>query len=233
MSKDVVFYTDAQDEAFVLGSRFDVAIPVYFYQSGECLRVECYPRVEKLVRAHVEAYRSQLFSDASLHALHKALAPRIKRWGYADDCHRMRRHVVYTAAPDAPLPQTGIKACRLTAEHQAKNKTTLPIDDMCARGCLVFGVLQNGYVVSLAATHEGGEAWGEQAEVVVETAVAARGNGFATASLIALRAALAQQGCGMEYRCSTRNTGSRRVAAGAGLALTGQCYYYVLRALRR
>lgn len=232
MSLTTQFVCDREDEAFVLDNHFDVAVPVFFREiDGEVLYVECYPQIEMLVRHHVEEYREELFSDGSLHALHSVLKPYLDKWGYQDDCHRMRRYEIYRAsaaqsASPAPVLQ-GTR--RLTEADGEKNRTSQDIAYAVRSGSTVFGYEENGEICSIAATHLDENEGKAYAEVMVETIPKARKRGLALSCLSALKSELAMRGQGIEYRCSVTNTASRRTARRAGLTLVGRCYYYVLR----
>lgn len=236
----VTIHADPEDEAFALDNGFDVALPFYIAEDlqGE-VYIECYPQVEDEVRAYLSDFRDRLFSDEALSSLHRRLAPYLEKWGYEDDCHRMRRYLIYKAAPDAEIREAEIREAdipagtgRITAKDVAVNRTTMHIADLEADGCILCGHVENGELLACAATHFYPDTLPAYVEVAVETAKEHRGRGLATGVLLALRRELAGMGHGMEYRASKRNIASCRTAVRCGLTPDGHCYYYVLRKKR-
>ncbi len=230
--KKVTFVADPDDEAFALENGFDIAVPVYFVETvaGE-LYVECYPQIEALVRAHVDQFGGTLLSHASLSSLHKALAPFLLRWGYTDDCHRMRRYEIFRASGEPPLDENKIvQGTRLLSKKETlTNRTTLRLADLADRRMTACGYVEDGALLAYAVTHSYPDKLPTYVEVSVETAPSARGRGLATSALLLLRKELAKKKRGVEYRAAYSNHPSRHVARRAGLSLYGRCYYYVLR----
>lgn len=223
---------NAEEEEFILGNRFDIAMPVFIrILDREGIYIECYPQVERLVLCHAEKYGRRILSNQSLRELHAALAPYLQKWGYEEEKNSMRRYEIYRSgeAQDEKMPlPVGVR--RLTECDEDINRTTVDIEYAIENGATVFGYEENGEIISIAATHIYDGELPQDVEVMVETVPSARCRGLALACLCALKEELREVGYSVEYRCSTRNTASKSVAGRAGLLLVGQCHYYVLRA---
>lgn len=221
---------NAEEEDFVFENEWDTAIPVSFtFTPGEGTVLTAFPQVEKEARAFLEKYDEEPTSDEALSFLFAQLAPHMARWGYQDDRFRDRWGYILRADASSVIPPASPLAVRLTEADEKGNETTYDLEATCKAGCLAYGIKAAGRVVSLAVTHEPPADCAGIVEVGVETAPAARGNGYATACLAALTHDLLASGYAVEYRCQRYNEASLRVALGAGFRHVGKYYYYVGR----
>lgn len=215
----------AEDEEFVIGNDFEMAIPISYEEISGDVTIFAYPSVKKETESFLRAHAKDLFSDVALADLYRAMAPFLKAHGYTDDRFRDRWGYIFrgTASYD------GIKAERLAAADEEYNRTTYDLALSDEDGRLMYGVKENGYVVAVAVTHENVDDAKSVMEVGVETVPPFRGRGYAKACLSALSQALKARGMETEYRCQRYNRASYAVAAGAGLSPVGKYYYYVGR----
>lgn len=221
---------DAEEEAFVLENSWDTAIPVSFvYTAEQGTVLTAFPQVEGVAREFLKRYGEDPTADEALSFLFARLAPFMKKWGYSDDRFRDRWGYILRADGESEITAPRVQSVRLREADERRNETTYDLAATCRAGCLGYGIVKEGKIVSLAVTHEPpGECEG-CVEVGVETVPAERGKGYATACLAALTAALLERGLAVEYRCQRYNEASRRVACHAGLRVVGRYYYYVGR----
>lgn len=225
---------EAEEEAFILGEEWDTAIPISYEKTDAGLEVHVFPQAAAVAEELVLRFGANPFSPQALAFLWQEMAPLLEKWGYADDRFRDRWGYVYRLqGGEAYIPRQGAR--RLTAADEARNGTTYDIAATIEDGRLVYGVKQEGRVLSVAVTHEPvrRRVQGRSIEVGVETVPSARGRGYATAALSALSAELLKRGYEVLYRCQRYNRASARTAEAAGLTRVGRYYYYVVRRLER
>lgn len=222
---EAVWLTDEEGEEFVFENEWDIAIPVDLLLDGDRLRITCFPCAVSAVRGWYDRGWEDVFSKPALRALTDALIPILEERNYVPEPKRLRwgylmRCEVGKAKSIPP------HVVRLSAEDEDRNLTGYDFEASLAEGCIGFGALENGKIVSVAMTHSEPE---ERAEIGVETVKAYRGKGYASACLAALTSELRNLGCTSEYRCFEDNQASIRTAEKAGYTPQGKYYYFVLR----
>ncbi len=219
---------EPEEEAFVLENQWDTAIPISFtYTPEEGTVLHAFPQVADVARSFLARYADCPTDDRALSFLFAEIAPYFEKWGYTDD--RFRDRWGYILHPQQLLPTGSVPVVLLQADDEERNKTTYDLSASLSLGCIGYGVVEDGQIVSLSLTHEAPEIGDSVIEVGVETVPVARKKGYATACLAALSAHLAGLGIRAEYRCQRYNTASRRTAQAAGFSVVGRYYYYVGR----
>ena len=227
MSKMIL---DEDGEALIRETQFDIAVPIHVEELYDETKIFAYPSAAPLCEAWQNRYADDLFSPDAVAFL---------RDGCADFCsaldYRADRHsavVGYNFLSNGDV-NTGFTPCeRIRREGKYENKTTFDIAACLAAERVLFAVLRDGAVVSLAATCEAPAARGDEGgimEISVETAPAYRGSGYATAAVAALTDWLSARGFTTLYKCRAENEKSARVAARAGLTRSGRFMYFVFR----
>lgn len=202
----------------------DLITPISFTVTPQGMDAVAYPAVKREAEEFLRRYAQAPVSQDALTFLRTALAPYIKNSGYREE-RFLDRYVCIFHADKTPAAH--IKARALQEKDQNTNKTTRQIEEILKNNHLAYGVFEDEKLVSVAYTHTLPTA--PFTEVGVETTVGARGNGYATAALIALTNDLHTSGVIAEYRAFCTNIPSRRVALAAGYIETGSFYRYTGR----
>ena len=205
----------------------DLIAPFSFTVTSQGIEAVAYPAVKGEAEEFLCRYVHSPIAEEALAFLRMTLAPYIEANGYREE-RFLDRHVCIFHAGETPTAQ--IKARILQEKDQNTNETTRQIEEILKNNRLAYGVFENEKLVSVAYTHTAPTP--PLTEVGVETAVDARGNGYATAALIALTNDLRARGVTAEYRAFCTNIPSRRVALAAGYTEVGSFYRYTGRRKR-
>jgi RimJ/RimL family protein N-acetyltransferase len=223
---------DREGEAFVFENNWDLLIPFSMEKmaDGE-LAVSAIPRVARIVREFLGRYSDEPFSDRALAWLWERIEPFEAEWGYRGGRYRWRRCRIFRLPEQTalPLPLPGTR--ELVPSDAARNKTTYSIIDSLEAGAYMAGVLDGGFVVSVAVTHDSiAEAEpGDVLELGVETVPSARGRGYAASCLSLAASELLSRGLIPEYRSVRSNRASARVAERVGFRQVGEACYLLMR----
>ena len=220
---------DRDGEEFVRETHFDIAVPVHVETFGDETKVFAYPSVLPLCETYAARFAADLYSDDALAYLSDGCAAFCASLGYTKDRHS-------TVAGYNFLPQ-GEPICdysfckRIRRDGKYENLTTFDLSACLAAERVIFAVVDNDLIVSVAVTcvaltpeNEGG-----MIEISTETAPCYRGDGYATACVSALSAYLLSRGYRALYKCRKENEISARVAIGAGFVKQGDFAYFVYR----
>jgi RimJ/RimL family protein N-acetyltransferase len=123
----------------------------------------------------------------------------------------------YVFACEEPLfrPQYSLDCHRLLDDSvRAAEGLRLPLH--CFPDGVVYGVIRDKMVVSVAHAHRSGELAESVADVGIETAPAYRRNGYGKAVLSSLVAHFIERGGASRYSCSPSNTASAATALSVG-----------------
>ena len=218
---------DTEGEEFVLETEFDIAVPVHVEQLHGETKVFAYPCVASLCAEYEQRFAEDLFSDEALdfiragcedfcrtHGYHEEKRP--KNWGYNFLCAENTVDEAFSCE-------------RIRRAGKYKNLTTFDIAECLAYERVIYAIVKDGQIVSVAVTCEAPQKGAEWVEIGTETAVGHRGNGYSKAAVRALSAFLTQKGYRVLYKCHHENVASAAVARGAGFDEVGKFYYYVLR----
>lgn len=223
---------DADGEDLVRDAHFDIAVPVHVETFHGETKIFAYPSVKSLCEDYAAAFANDLYGDAAIRYLQDGCAAFCSPLGYAPD--RYCAVVGYNFLAPSGLTAEEDFCKRIRRAGKYENLTTFDLSACLAAERVIFAVVRDGAIVSLAVTCEAptfgafGEG-GDRIEISVETAPDYRGHGYATACVRALAAFLAANGHGTLYKCRKENVASARVARGAGLVQTGNFAYFVYR----
>lgn len=219
-----------EEEAWILETHFDAAIPIHVEDFCGKVQVFAFPSVEKCVERYLAEYKDDLFSDAALDALRRGCRDFCRANGYHEDKYPKNwgYNLILEELPQKFEPRDAI-CKRLLSARSVENQTTFDLKATLDSGRVVFAVMAEGKVVSLAVTATSlaeAEKW---VEISVETAPAYRGRGYAKAAIGALSAFLVEKGHTVLFKCHHGNLASRSAALACGFSDAGKFYYYVLR----
>ena len=218
---------DVEGEELVRETGFDIAVPVHVEQFGKETKIFAYPSVAQLCETYAEKFGADLFSDEALDFLRTGCADFCKEYGYREEKHPKNWGYNFLCAENAPTED--IPCERIRRDGKYKNLTTFDIGQCLAYERVIFGIVKEGQIVSVAVTSEAPQKGAEWVEIGTETAVGHRQKGYAQAAVRALSTFLIQKGYRVLYKCHHANVASAAVARGAGFDEVGKFYYYVLR----
>ena len=199
---------DKDGEELVREMNFDIAVPVHLETLNDETKIFAYPSVLPLC----ETYAA--FCDSL---------------GYTKDKHSTVAGYNFLSRGE---PTCDFSFCkRIRREGKYENLTTFDLSACLSAERVVFAVVDNGLIVSVAVTCEAltSENAGGMIEISTETAPSFRGDGYATACVSALSAYLLSRGYRALYKCRKENEISARVAIGAGFVKQGDFAYFVYR----
>lgn len=217
---------DTDGEAFIRESGFDLAIPIHVEQNGDETKIFAYPFAEKLCTEYEKRFADDLFSDEALDFLRDGCAGFCRELGYHEEKHPKNWGYNFIASDMSADPNS---VCERIRRDKYRNLTTFDIQECLAYDRVIYAVVKEGQIVSVAVTCEGVQNDGEIVEIGTETAVGHRKNGYAAAAVRALTAYLCENGHKVLYKCHHENAASAAVASSVGFAPYGRFYYYVLR----
>lgn len=217
---------DSDGEELVRETGFDMAIPVHVEEFEGEVKVFAYPLVAKTCEEYENKYRGELFSEDALDYIRDGCAEFRKELGYREE--KYPKNWGYNFVLDS-IEEQETEAERIRRDGKYKNLTTFNIADCLAYERVIFAIVKDGQIVSVAVTSEPLKKDAEWIEIGTETAVGFRGNGYSTAAVRALSALLIKKGYRVLYKCHHQNTASVAVARRAGFNEVGKFYYYVLK----
>lgn len=227
---------DREGEEFVFTNDWDILIPVEIEQTPEKgLVLTVIPRLKKLGREFLRKFANHPFSGEALEWLRTEIAGVSADWGYPVGRHSVR-HCRIFRFPAGSEPLSPLSGGRpLTADDEARNRTTFDLAETVSDGRLCFGQIEGEEVVSVAVTHASPDERepGGLLEIGVETIPAARRRGYAVSCLSGLTALVLSRGLVPEYRCAFSNVGSAKTARAAGYLQIGEACSFVLRRAAR
>lgn len=218
---------DTEGEEFVLETEFDIAVPVHVEQFGGETKVFVYPCVSSLCAEYEERFSDCLFSDEALDFLRAGCTDFGRTHGYHEEKHP--KNWGYNFLCTENTADEAFSCERIRRDGKYKNLTTFDIAECLAYERVIYAIVKDGQIISVAVTCEAPQKGAEWVEIGTETAVGYRGNGYSKAVVRALSAFLTQKGYRVLYKCHHENLASAAVARGAGFEEVGKFYYYVLR----
>ncbi len=218
---------DAEGEAFVRENAFDIAVPIHVEQNGGETRIFAYPFVEELCKEYENQFSDDLFSDEALDFLREGCREFCAELGYKEEKHPKNWGYNFMCSQNTADPE--IVCERIRRDGKYKNLTTFDIASCLAYERVIYAVVKEGQIASVAVTCEAPVKDHDLVEIGTETAVGYRGKGYAKAAVRALSAHLCEKGYRVLYKCHHENLASTAVARGAGFAEVGKFFYYVLR----
>ena len=217
---------DTDGEAFIRESGFDLAIPIHVEQNGTETKIFAYPFAKELCAEYETRFADDLFSEKALDFLRHGCADFCRELGYHEEKHPKNWGYNFLARDITGNPEI---PCERIRRDKYPNLTTFDICECLAYDRVIFAVVKEGKIVSVAVTCEAVGNDGEPVEIGTETAVGYRKNGYSTAAVRALTAYLCERGHPVLYKCHHENRASAAVAARGGFDKVGKFYYYGLR----
>ena len=217
---------DYDGEELVRDIGFDMAIPVHVEAFEDEVKIFSYPSAEKVCREYEEKYKNNLFSEDALEFIRNGCTNFRNELSYREE--KYPDNWGYNFILDT-INYENSEAERIRRDGKYKNLTTFDISSCLAHERVIFAIVKEGQIISLAVTTEAPQKGADWIEIGTETAPAYRGNGYSTAAVCALSAFLISKGFRVLYKCHHRNLASVSVAKRAGFKEVGKFYYYVLK----
>lgn len=220
---------DKDGEELVREMNFDIAVPVHLETLNDETKIFAYPSVLPLCETYAARFAAEMYSDDALAYLSDGCTAFCDSLGYTKDKHSTVAGYNFLAQRE---PTCDFSFCkRIRREGKYENLTTFDLSACLSAERVIFAVVDNGLIVSVAVTCEAltSENAGGMIEISTETAPSFRGDGYATACVSALSAYLLSRGYRALYKCRKENEISARVAIGAGFVKQGDFAYFVYR----
>lgn len=218
---------DQDGENFIRENLFDIAVPIHVEQNGGETKIFAYPFAEKLCKEYEKNFADDLFSDEALDFLRDGCKDFCKKLGYEEEKHP--KNWGYNFIGNDIYADEDIKCERIRRDGKYKNLTTYNIAQCLAHERVIYAMVKDGQIISVAVTSESLASAKEIIEIGTETAVGFRKNGYSRAAVKALGEFLCTRGLKVLYKCHHENVASYAVAQSAGLDEIGKFFYYVLR----
>lgn len=203
-----------------------VLLFTYETDEGEGATLSTAPSLATMTHAHFTQSAEPL-SPASLAALDACIRPHLLKWGYVPDRGNGDVYRIFRADPAFFSSKTAkLSTVLIKSVDNYRNLTTVDLPAALRAGCLAYGYIEGGRILSLAITHAAPSA---AAELTLETVSFARGYGFGKAVLAALTDDLIARGCAVVYRTRENNIPSVRAATAVGFRAAGLYYRYLGR----
>ena len=218
---------DHEGEELVRETQFDIAVPVHIEEFEGNIKIFAYPSVENICKEFEAKFSNDMFSSDALNFIRNGCADFRTVLGYREE--KYPKNWGYNFICDIADSGEENFAERIRRDGKYKNLTTFNIHDCLAYERVIFAIVKDGQIVSVAVTCESLQKGAEWVEIGTETAVGYRGNGYSTMAVKALSAFLIQKGYRVLYKCHHMNEASCAVAKAAGFKKVGRFYYYVLK----
>ena len=199
----------------------------YETDEGAVATLSTAPSLAAITHAHFTQSAAPL-SPASLAALDACIRPHLAKWSYAPDRGNGDVYRIFRADPALFSPKTTkLSTVPIKSVDNYQNLTTLDLPAALRAGCVAYGYIEGGRILSLAITHT--PPTGAAVELTLETAREYRGRGYGGAALAAITADLVGRGVAVLYRTRRNNTPSARAALSCGFRAAGLYYRYLGR----
>ena len=218
---------DHDGEEFIRENLFDIAVPIHVEQINGETKIFSYPFAKELCEEYEKTFANDLFSDEALEFLREGCRAFCKELGYTEEKYPKNWGYNFICSENCANPE--IKCERIRRDGKYKNLTTFNIAECLAYERVIYAIVKDGQIVSVAVTSESVANADEFIEIGTETAVGFRKNGYSTAAVKALSEFLLSKGLKVLYKCHHTNIGSVSVAKSAGFDEVGKFFYYVLR----
>ncbi|MBE6679350.1 MAG: GNAT family N-acetyltransferase [Ruminococcaceae bacterium] len=218
---------DVEGESFIRENLFDIAVPIHVEVMNGETKIFAYPFAKELCEEYEKNYGSDLFSDEALDFLREGCKPFCNELGYKEEKHP--KNWGYNFVCDYNKPSEDIVCERVRRDGKYINLTTFNIAECLAYERVIYAVVKEGQIISVAVSSESVKDAKDIIEIGTETAVGYRNNGCSTAAVKAMSAFLCEKGLRVLYKCHHENEASAAVAKKAGFDEAGKFFYYVLR----
>lgn len=218
---------DNEGENFIRENLFDIAVPIHVEVMKGETKIFAYPSAKELCEEYEKRFAEDLFSDAALDFLRDGCDNFRNELGYIEEKHP--KNWGYNFICDANKASEDITCERIRRDRKYKNLTTFNIAECVAYERVIYAVVKEGQIVSVAVTSESVSEAKDIIEIGTETAVGYRNNGYSAAAVRALSEFLCTKGLRVLYKCHHENVASAAVARSSGFDEVGKFFYYVLR----
>ncbi len=218
---------DREGEEFVRETSFDLAVPVHVELFEGETKIFAYPSVAEVCEKLENNYSDDMFCTEAIDFIRSGCDEFRSELGYREE--KYPDNWGYNFICDSITLEEDNTAERIRRDGKYKNLTTFNIRDCLAYERVIFAIVKEGQIVSVAVTSEAPVKGAEWIEIGVETAVGYRKNGYAVVAARALSDFLIKKGYRVLYKCHHRNEASTAVARKAGFDEVGKFYYYVLK----
>lgn len=218
---------DSDGESFIRDNLFDIAVPIHVEQNNGETKIFAYPFAAKLCEEYENRFSYDLFSDAALDFLRDGCKEFCSELGYKEE--KYPKNWGYNFVCRENTASEDISCERIRRDRKYKNLTTFNIGQCLAYERVIYAVVKEGRIVSVAVTSESVSQADDIIEIGTETAVGYRKKGYSSAAVRALSEFLCSKGLKVLYKCHHENTASTAVARSAGFDEVGKFFYYVLR----
>lgn len=218
---------DFEGEEFIRETLFDIAVPIHVEVINEEVKTFAYPFAKELCEEYEERFNDDLFSDDALDFLRDGCKSFRNELGYKEE--KIPKNWGYNFICTENTSSEKITCERIRRDGKYKNLTTFNIRECLSHERIIYAVVNEGQIVSVAVSSESLVNADDIIEIGTETAVDYRKKGYSTACVRALTEFLCSKGLKVLYKCHHTNSGSASVARDAGFDEVGKFFYYVLR----
>ena len=200
---------DSDGEQFIRENLFDIAVPIHVEQNNGETKIFAYPFAAKLCEEYQQRFSDELFSDEALDFLRNGCKEFCNELGYKEEKHP--KNWGYNFVCSNITASDDISCERIRRDGKYKNLTTYNIAQCLAYERVIFAVVKDGQIVSVAVTGESVSQADEIIEIGTETAVGYRKNGYSVAAVRAISEFLCSKGLKVLYKCHHENIASTAV----------------------
>ena len=218
---------DNEGEEFIKETHFDVAVPIHVEVFNGEVKIFTYPFAKELCEEYEKHFSDNLFSDEALDFLRDGCRDYCLEYGYKEE--KYPKNWGYNFLATENIASEEIKCERIRRNGKYKNLTTFDIAQCLAHERVIYAVVKEGQIVSVAVSSDSISNADGMIEIGTETAVDYRRNGYSVAAVKALSEFLCSKGVKVLYKCHQSNEASYSVAKRAGFSEVGKFFYYVLR----
>ena len=163
---------DKDGEEFIRESRFDIAVPIHVELFGGDVKIFAYPFAKKLCEEYEERFKDDWFSDEALDFLREGCKDFCDELGYKEE--KFPKNWGYNFLCDQNTADENIQCERIRRDGKYKNLTTFNIAECLAYERVIYGVVKEGQIVSVAVTSESVRQANEIIEIGTDTMITGR-----------------------------------------------------------
>ncbi len=200
------------EEAMILDGDVDIVIPFSFTYS-QSLKIEVYPMFRHIAEEFLKKFGEdevRIFSDEAISWIIEAMDGVVSELGFDisedSESYYIKRSILPSDYPTHAVP--------IESEKGLKNLTLYDIDETNGYGCLCFGVIEDGKILSVACTNATVDDDTKVMEIGVETADGHGGHGYGRDAISALANELHSRGIEVHYEYASDNPASESLVKG-------------------
>lgn len=214
-----------EEEAAVPSGEIDIVIPLSITY-GERLEISVYPMFRAVAHRFMEKFgedERKIFSAEAISWALENLEDPLSELGFEisedSEDYFITRKIRPSIRPT--------EAVLIKSTDGLRNLTDYDIDAMTEYGCLLFGIIEDGRVLSVASTNAPIDDYTEIMEIGVETADGFGGRGYGRDSVLALTNELSARGITVHYEYASKNRASEALVTGLDTEIIARTYYLV------